>query len=54
MPETDNDWSVFERKLRTYVAHGVERGAADDVVDDILLQLVFHEMEWSAADNPAA
>lgn len=54
MTVTNNEWSAFETKLRSYVAHRVEAGYVDDLVGEIMLRLARREADWQTANKPAA
>lgn len=50
----EDAWKSFETRLRGYVRRRVDPALADDVLGDIMLRLVQHQDELSAASNPTA
>ncbi len=51
---TNDAWQAVETRLRAYVGRRVDPGSVDDVVATILLRLVKHQDELSAARSPSA
>ncbi len=50
----DKEWSAFQQTLHHYVARRVEPANVDDLVSEILLRLVKHEIDLKNANNPMA